>query len=64
MGQAHCPRGGRQWLANLGKTDSGVVSVTSLLADEKLSTGLLPLSLIPRRTTSRAAKRTRSSAPS
>jgi SRSO17 transposase len=27
---------GRQWLANLGKTDSGVVSVTSLLADEKL----------------------------
>jgi SRSO17 transposase len=27
---------GRQWLANIGKTDSGVVSVTSLLADEKL----------------------------
>jgi hypothetical protein len=25
---------GRQWLANIGKTDSGVVSVTSLWADE------------------------------
>jgi SRSO17 transposase len=25
---------GRQWLANIGKTESGVVSVTSLLADE------------------------------
>jgi hypothetical protein len=27
---------GRQWLANIGKTDSGVVSVTSLLADERI----------------------------
>jgi DDE superfamily endonuclease len=27
---------GRQWLANIGKTDSGVVSVSSLLADERL----------------------------
>jgi DDE superfamily endonuclease len=27
---------GRQWLANLGKTESGVVSVSSLLADEKI----------------------------
>jgi transposase len=26
---------GRQWLANIGKTDSGVVSVSSLLADEE-----------------------------
>jgi SRSO17 transposase len=26
---------GRQWLANIGKTDSGVVSVSSLLADER-----------------------------
>ncbi len=26
---------GRQWLANVGKTDSGVVSVSSLLADEE-----------------------------
>src|SRR5215212_1418393 len=25
---------GRQWLANIGKTDNGVVSVTSLWADE------------------------------
>ena len=25
---------GRQWLANIGKTDNGVVSVSSLLADE------------------------------
>jgi SRSO17 transposase len=28
--------GGRQYLANLGKTDSGVVSVTSLWADEQV----------------------------
>src|SRR5215203_4146941 len=27
---------GRQWLANIGKTDSRVVSVSSLLADEKI----------------------------
>jgi hypothetical protein len=27
---------GRQWLANIGKTESGVVSVSSLLADEKI----------------------------
>jgi hypothetical protein len=27
---------GKQWLGNLGKTDSGVVSVTSLLADESI----------------------------
>ncbi len=27
---------GKQWLGNLGKTDSGVVSVTSLLADERI----------------------------
>jgi SRSO17 transposase len=27
---------GRQWLANIGKTDSGVVSVTSLWADERV----------------------------
>jgi SRSO17 transposase len=27
---------GRQWLANIGKTDSGVVSVTSLWADERI----------------------------
>jgi SRSO17 transposase len=27
---------GRQWLANIGKTDNGVVSVTSLLADERI----------------------------
>src|SRR5215217_626128 len=26
---------GRQWLANIGKTESGVVSVTSLWADER-----------------------------
>jgi hypothetical protein len=32
----HTAHVGRQWLANIGKTDSGVVSVTSLLADEKL----------------------------
>ena len=27
---------GRQWLANIGKTESGVVSVTSLWADERV----------------------------
>ena len=27
---------GRQWLANIGKTESGVVSVTSLWADERI----------------------------
>jgi SRSO17 transposase len=27
---------GKQWLGNLGKTDSGVVSVTSLWADERI----------------------------
>ena len=32
----HTAHVGRQWLANIGKTDSGVVSVTSLWADEKL----------------------------
>jgi SRSO17 transposase len=32
----HTAHVGRQWLANIGKTDSGVVSVTSVLADEKL----------------------------
>jgi SRSO17 transposase len=32
----HTAHVGRQWLANIGKTDSAVVSVTSLWADEKL----------------------------
>lgn len=32
----HTAHVGRQWLANIGKTDSGVVSVSSLLADEKI----------------------------
>ena len=27
---------GRQWLANIGKTERGVVSVTSLWADERI----------------------------
>ncbi len=31
----HTAHVGRQWLANVGKTDSGVVSVSSLLADEE-----------------------------
>ncbi len=30
----HTAHVGRQWLANIGKTDTGVVSVTSLLANE------------------------------
>jgi hypothetical protein len=32
----HTAHVGRQWLANIGKTESGVVSVSSLLADEKV----------------------------
>src|SRR5215210_5478355 len=32
----HTAHIGRQWLANIGKTDNGVVSVTSLLADERI----------------------------
>jgi SRSO17 transposase len=32
----HTAHVGRQWLANIGKTESGVVSVSSLLADERL----------------------------
>ena len=32
----HAAHVGRQWIANIGKTDSAVVSVSSLLADEKL----------------------------
>jgi hypothetical protein len=32
----HTAHVGRQWLANIGKTDSGVVSVSSLWADEKI----------------------------
>jgi hypothetical protein len=32
----HTAHVGRQWLANIGKTESGVVSVTSLLADERV----------------------------
>jgi hypothetical protein len=32
----HTARVGRQWLANIGKTESGVVSVSSLLADESV----------------------------
>jgi DDE superfamily endonuclease len=31
----HTAHVGRQWLANIGKTESGVVSVSSLLADER-----------------------------
>jgi SRSO17 transposase len=30
----HTAHVGRQWLANIGKTENGVVSVSSLLADE------------------------------
>jgi hypothetical protein len=32
----HTAHVGRQWLANIGKTESGVVSVSSLWADEKI----------------------------
>ena len=32
----HTAHVGRQWLANIGKTENGVVSVSSLLADERV----------------------------
>src|SRR5215218_8997935 len=32
----HTAHVGRQWLANIGKTESGVVSVSSLLTDERV----------------------------
>jgi SRSO17 transposase len=32
----HTAHVGSQWLANIGKTENGVVSVTSLLADERI----------------------------
>ena len=32
----HTAHVGKQWLGNIGKTDSGVVSVTSLWADERI----------------------------
>ena len=32
----HTAHIGRQWLANIGKTDNGVVSVSSLWADERV----------------------------
>jgi SRSO17 transposase len=32
----HTAHVGRQWLANIGKSESGVVSVSSLWAEEKL----------------------------
>src|SRR5918993_2653261 len=40
----HTAHVGRQWLANIGKTENGVVSVTSLWADEEL---YWPLDLEP-----------------
>ena len=59
----HTAHVGRQWLANIGKTESGVVSVSSLWADEKI---YRPVNFEPYTppTTSREAKRTPSSAPS
>lgn len=54
---------GRQWLANVSKTDSGVVSVSSLLADEE---AYYPLEVEPYTPVHhfRAARTTRSFAPS
>ena len=54
---------GRQWLANIGKTDNGVVSVTSLWADEGV---YYPVHFEPytHLATSAEARTTRSFAPS
>ncbi len=40
----HTAHVGRQWLANIGKTDNGVVSVSSLWADEEV---YFPLEIEP-----------------
>jgi SRSO17 transposase len=53
---------GRQWLGNMGKTENGVVSVSSLWAEEGAT--LCRSSPTPRRTTSRRANPTPASAPS
>ncbi len=55
---------GRQWLANIGKTESGVVSVTSLLAEERVYYPRWILSLTLRPITSRAESKTLLSVPS
>ena len=55
---------GRQWLGNIGKTDNGVVSVSTLWADEGVYYPLEVEPYTPRLTASRAARTTRSSAPS
>src|SRR3954462_14345248 len=54
---------GRQWLFDIGKTERGVVSVTSLWADERIH---YPVDFEPytRPTTSRAASKIALSAPS
>ncbi len=55
---------GRQWLANIGKTDNGVVSVSSLLADEGVYYPVDFEPYTPERITSMEARTTLSSAPS
>ena len=59
----HTAHVGRQWLANIGKTESGVVSVSSLWADEKI---YWPVNFKPYTPAHHfeGARRTPSSAPS
>jgi SRSO17 transposase len=59
----HTAHLGRQWLANIGKTDNGVVGVTSLFANESF---YWPVNFEPYtpRITSEEASKTPASAPS
>jgi SRSO17 transposase len=59
----HTAHVGRQWLANIGKTENGVVSVRSLWADKAVYWRWTS-SLTPPLTTSAVARTTRLSAPS
>lgn len=58
MGQAYGARGQRQWLANIGKRPkkNGVLSVSSLFADEGVYWPVNFENLTLRLTTSRALK--------
>ena len=60
----HTAHVGRQWLANIGKTESGVVSVSSLWADERVYYPVDFEPYTPSLITSREASKTPHFAPS
>jgi SRSO17 transposase len=55
---------GKQYLGGIGKIDNGVVSVSSLWADERIYYPVSGSSLTPPLTTSREGRQTRNFAPS